>query len=74
MLRSESRNPVQMSVNKLKNLVPLNNCYERKKELISAMKNIQIIAQYIALERTDNVAIDAHFSVYPKVEYKKINN
>ena len=35
------------------------------------MKNIQITAQYIALERTDNGAIDAHFSVYPEIEYKK---
>ena len=33
------------------------------------MKNIQITVQYIDLERTDNEAIDAHFSVYPRVEY-----
>ena len=42
---------------------------ERKRELISPMKNVQITAQYIALERTDNGAIDAHFSIYPRVEY-----
>ena len=41
-----------------------------KKGLISAMKKIQFTAQYIALERRDNGAIDAHFSVYPRVEYK----
>ena len=45
-------------------------CFDlRKKELISPMKNIPITAQYIALERTD-AAIDAHFAVYPRVEYK----
>ena len=48
-------------------------CTERKKELVSPINNIQITAQYIALERTDNGAIDAHFSVYPRIEYKYNN-
>ena len=37
------------------------------------MNNIQITSQYIELERTDNGAIDAHFSVYPRIEYKYNN-
>ena len=38
------------------------------------MNNIQITAQYIELERTDSEAIDAHFLVYPRIEYKYDNN